>query len=118
MVKNRNRYKGGKRHNGYTPVHTTPTKKKKKKCDFVSKSTSIELNKQGIKLEKLSIIQKNFIFFVGLIFGFILLLLDVKDDGMFFEGLGIKFAGSLVGIVVIIISLIGVLHNKPRVRLE
>lgn len=112
------RHKGKNHHNGYTPVHTKSSKEKKKKKDFVSKNRSTELNKKGIELEKSSITQKNILLFIGMIMAVGLLFFDVKDDGMLFEGLGIKFAGSLVGTILLILIMIGIFRNKPKVSLE
>lgn len=112
------RYRGKRHHNGYTPVHTNPSKNKKKKRDFVSKNKSTELNKKGIELEKSSITQKNILFFIGMVSAIVLLILDVKDEGMLFEGLGFKFAGSLVGTLLFAFTMIGIFRNKPKVTLE
>lgn len=112
------RYRGKRHHNGYTPVHTNPSKNKKKKRDFVSKNKSTELNKKGIELEKSSIIQKNILYLIGMVTAIVMLILDVKDQGMLFEGFGIKFAGSLVGTVLFVLTMIGIFRNKPKVSLE
>ena len=112
------RYRGNKRHHGYTPIHTNTSKKKKKKRVFISKNKSTELNKKGIELEKSSITQKNVLFFLGIVGSIVLLILDVKDEGMLFEGLGIKFAGSLVGTILFILLIIGIWRNNPKVTLE
>lgn len=112
------RFRGKKRRTGYTPVHTMPIKKKKKKHDFVSKSRSTEINKQGIELEKLSMTQKNFLFGGIIVASFILLILDIRDDGMFFEGFGFKYSGSLGGVIFLVIAIVGIMQNKPKVSLE
>ena len=112
------RYRGKRHQNGYTPVHTNPSKNKKKKKDFVSTSKSTELNKKGIELEKSSITQKNILYLIGMVAAIVLLFLDVKDEGMLFEGFGFKFAGSLVGTLLFAFTMIGIFRNKPKVSLE
>lgn len=107
-----------KRHTKYVPVHTIPTKRKKKKHDFVSKGKSDELNKVGLNLEESSIKQKNILYFIGIILSSALCFCDVRDDGMLFEGWGFKFSGSLVGILGFILCIVGIYINKPKVSLE
>lgn len=112
------RWRNRKRHTKYVPIRTIPPKRKKKKNDFVSKGKSDELNKEGIKLEKLSVVQKNILFLIGIILSGILCFLDVRDDGMLFEGFGFKFSGSLVGTLLLILCFWGIYRNKPKVSLE
>lgn len=112
------RWRNRKRHTKYVPIRTIPPKKKKKKNDFVSKGKSDELNKEGINLEKSSIVQKNILLFIGIILSSVLCFYDVRDDGMLFEGCGFKFSGSLVGALTFVLCVIGIYRNKPKVTLE
>ena len=112
------RWRNKKSHTKYVPIHTVPQKKKKKKNDFVSKGKSDELNKEGIKLERLSMIFKNILFFIGICLATVLLFYDVRDEGMLFEGYGFKFSGSLVGSIIFVLCVFGIYRNKPKVSLE
>ena len=112
------RRKRNKWHIGYTPIHTKPAKVKTKKHSFISKSNSELINSKGIEMEQNSITQKNILYFVGIVLSVLLLFFDIKDDGMLFEGFGIRFSGSLVGTLLFIICTICIYRNKPKVSIE
>lgn len=109
------RRKRNKRHIGYTPIHT---KAKTKKHSFNSKSSSEVINSKGIEMEQKSITQKNILYFLGIVLSVLLLFFDVRDDGMLFEGFGIRFSGSLVGTLLFIICAYGIYKNEPKVKIE
>lgn len=112
------RWKNGKGRGKYVPICTNPSKKKKKKSDFVSKGKSDELNKEGINLEKSSIKQKNILYSIGILASIALLFADIRDDGMFVDCFGIKFSGSMVGTLIFISCILGVYKNKSKINIE
>lgn len=112
----RNKYK--KKRIGYKPVTTSKNPKKRKKHDFVSKGQNESVNITGMELENASVKQKDRYFLVGLIIGFVLLIFDVRDNGMMVEFLGIKYTGSLVGGVIALACIIGIFRNKSKVSIS
>ena len=90
-------------------------KKKKKKSVFISEGQPPEVNELGIKSE-----YNNNLFtkIILLVFA----LLDIRDDGMLlklsFGETEFNYAGSLIGVVVMIISMIVMLFHKPGVHLK
>ena len=115
----------GKNRNKTKYVARTTTKPKRKKKgsdkklhDFKSKGQSEKVNIELIKMEKSKYKQKNIIYSIMAVSGGILLILEIKDDLMLFEGFGIRFTGSLVGILIVIISAIGLMRNNVKAEVK
>lgn len=96
--------------------------KKKKKSRFISEGQSPEVNTLGIKNEYNNNLLTKIILLVFALLGFILCVLDIRDDGMLlklsFGETEFNYAGSLIGVVVMIISMIVMLFHKPGVHLK
>lgn len=91
----------------------------KKQTEFVSKGQPRSVNEKGIELEKTSMIIKFIMFGVFALAGLILCILDIRDGGMVFELTGLfKYSGSLVGVLIMIICIVGICKNKPRVNIK
>lgn len=102
----------------YKSVTTSSKPKKRKKHDFQSKGQNESVNRMGMDLEKSTVKQRSCFYFFGLILSLVLLLIDVRDKGMTFEMLGIKYSGSLVGVIIAIACIYGMINNKPKVTIE
>lgn len=102
----------------YTSVTTSSKPKKRKKHDFQSKVQNESVNRMGMDLEKSAVKQRSCFFFLGLILSLALLLIDVRDKGMTFELFGIKYTGSLVGVILAIACIYGMINNKSKVTIE
>lgn len=102
----------------YKSVTTSSKPKKRKKHDFQSKGQNESVNRMGMDLEKSAVKQRSFFFFLGLLASIVLLLLDVRDNGMMLEVFGIKYTGSLVGAILAIVCICGMINNKPKVTIE
>ena len=92
-------------------------KKKKKKSVFISEGQPPEVNELGIKSEYNNNLFTKIILLVFALLGFTLCVLDIRDDGMLlklsFGETEFNYAGSLIGVVVMIISMIVMLfHNR------
>ena len=96
--------------------------KKKKKSRFISEGQSPEVNTLGIKNEYNNNLFTKIILLVFALLGFTLCVLDIRDDGMLlklsFGETEFNYAGSLIGVAVIIISIIIMLFHKPQVHLK
>ena len=91
----------------------------KKQTEFVSKGQPCSVNEKGIELEKTSMIIKFILFGVFALAGLILCILDIRDGGMVFEFTGLfKYSGSLVGVLIMIICIVGIYKNKPQVNIK
>lgn len=97
-------------------------KKKKKKSVFISEGQPPEVNELGIKSEYNNNLFTKIILLVFALLGFTLCVLDIRDDGMLlklsFGETEFNYAGSLIGVVVMIISMIVMLFHKPGVHLK
>ena len=102
----------------YKSVTTSSKPKKRKKHDFQSKGQNESVNRMGMDLEKSAVKQRSIFFLFGLLASIVLLLLDVRDNGMILEVFGIKYTGSLVGAILAIICICGMINNKPKVTIE
>lgn len=93
--------------------------KNKKDLDFEVEGLANEkILKKGIDMESDKMKQRSRFYWGVIIGGAILAILDVRDEGMMFEGLGIKFAGSLIGSLIIILGIIGMMKNNPKVKIK
>lgn len=91
----------------------------KKQTEFVSKGQPRSVNEKGIELEKTSLIIKFILFGVFALAGLILCILDIRDGGMVLELTGLfKYSGSLVGVLIMIICIVGICKNKPQVNIK
>lgn len=115
MIKNKQ-----KRHRGgYVPVKTYHHhKKKNKKHDFISKGQGAAINKEGIKMESSAVLQKTILSGFGLIVTSLLFYFGIKDEAILFEGFGVKVSCKLAGTFTFLLSVIGFLWNKPKVKIE
>ena len=93
-------------------------KKKKKKSVFISEGQPPEVNELGIKSEYNNNLFTKIILLVFALLGFTLCVLDIRDDGMLlklsFGETEFNYAGSLIGVVVMIISMIVMLFQKVK----
>ena len=111
---------GKHRHRYNYEPHTTskPTKKKKyRQRDFITKNLDTATINHGIENEYAEVKQKNWMFFVGIIFGVIMTFYGIKDDGMELKMLGFKYSGALVGVAVSLLCIFGIIKNKAKVRI-
>lgn len=91
----------------------------KKQKEFVSEGQSRAVNEKGIELERTSMIIKFIMFGVFALAGLVLSILDIRDGGMVFEFTGLfKYSGSLVGVLIMIICIVGIFKNKPQVNIK
>ena len=96
-----------------------PKKTKGKKAQsFTGKNIDKETAKSGIQMETSSVLQKTIFFLVIAIMGFVLCIMDIRDSGMTFEGLGIKYNCTMIGGVMVIIGIIGMIRNHPNVTIN
>lgn len=111
-ARRKNRMKGG-----YVPVTPKTQKKRNKKKDhkFTSTDKNPEIAKEGMSMELKAMQQRSNFYYVVIGLGLLLTVLDVKDKGLLFEGLGFKFSGTLVGILVVVIGVVAMMKNKPVV---
>lgn len=108
-----------RRYTGYTPVVPKAQKKNKKKAQkFVGPESSPELAKKGMEMELSAMKQRTYLYYFGILVGTVLTLLDIKDKGLLFEGLGFKFSGSLVGVLVVVVCVIAMSKNKTDVTVS
>lgn len=115
MIKNKNKRR---RTSGYKPVTTTSKQRKRKKHDFVSKGQNDNINLTGMEMESDAVKQRSYLYYVGIAFGFVLLILGVKDPNMMVEFWEIKYSGSLIGGLIIFVCVIAMMRNKPKVTIE
>lgn len=96
--------------------------KKKKLSKFTSEGESSSINRQGIKNEYSNDLFTKITLSVFGILGFILCLLDVRDDGMLLKlSIGeteFNYAGSLIGAAITIICIIAIVLQKPEVHIR
>ena len=96
--------------------------KKKKKRAFNSEGQSSGLNKYGIKSEYVFAGIK--LIMLGLFFvaGAVLCYLDIRDEGCMIEfsigDMSCKYIGSLVGTIIMIVTVLGALHINPKVNIK
>lgn len=91
----------------------------KKQKEFVSKGQPRSVNEKGIELEKTYMIIKFVLFGLFALAGLILCFLDIRDGGMVFEFTGLfKYSGSLVGVLIMILCIVGIYKNKPQINIK
>lgn len=114
MIKNR--YK--KQRRKYVPIRTCHSKKKNKKHEFISKGQETTINKEGIKMESSTVLQKTILCGFGLVITMLLFYFGIKDEAILFEGFGVKLSCKLAGAFTFLLSGIGFFWNKPKVKIE
>ena len=92
--------------------------KEKKAKSFEGHNIDEKTAEIGMEGEYNTVNNKNVLFGAGIIIGSVLTILDIRDHGMIFEGFGFKFSGSLVGILIIFLSLYFLSRNNPHVKLS
>ena len=98
-------------------------KRKRKKSVFISEGQPPEVNELGIKSEyNNNLFTKIILLVFALLWVLLFVFLDIRDDGMLlklsFGETEFNYAGSLIGVVVMIISMIVMLFHKPGVHLK
>ena len=92
---------------------------KVKQTQFTSEGQPPSLNEKGIAMEKENVKVKNIILAILGILGVVLCFFDIRDKGMMLEIVGaVKYSGSLVGVILTTISVIGIWNNKPHVSIK
>ena len=92
---------------------------KVKQTQFTSEGQPPFLNEKGIAMEKENVKYKNIILAILGIFGVVLCFFDIRDKGMMLEVVGaINYSGSLVGVLLTTISVVGIWKNKPQVSIK
>lgn len=92
-------------------------KKRRKAQSFLGQNINPKTAEKGIESETRNFNKKTWFYWGLLIIGFILAILDIRDNGMLFEGFGIKFACSVVGALMMVGSLIGMINNKADIKI-
>lgn len=99
-----------------------PFKHRRKLKKFEGKGLSSGVEKEVAKREYSHVLITKGLLFAGIIIGAILCFCDIRDDGMMLEISWddnlIKYAGTLIGVVISIICIIGVIIIKPEIKLE
>lgn len=92
--------------------NTYPRKDQK----FEAKNLDPETSKRGIEMEKQSVLVQCIIWGLLIIGGIIIIFLGYKDN-ISFKGFGVEFSVTYVGLAVVIIGSIGLIKNKPKVKI-
>jgi len=90
-----------------------------KQMQFTSEGQPQTVNEKGIAMERENMRFKNIFLGLFAFAGVFLCLYDVRDEGMTLEIIGLfKYSGSLVGIVVTVLSVWGICKNDPQVSIK
>lgn len=92
--------------------------KGKKAHDFTGRNIDKDTAKRGMEIEDGTVKLKNIIFSGIALGGIFLIILGIQDNGLKFEGLGISISCSLVGIILVVISIIGIIRNHPKIDIS
>lgn len=92
---------------------------KVKQTQFTSEGQPQPVNEKGIAMERENMRTKNILLGIFAFAGIILCLYDVRDDGMTMEFVGLfKYSGSLVGLLVTVLCVMGICKNDPQVSIK
>lgn len=92
--------------------------RKGKSHDFVSKGQDEKVNLMGTKYEYTALSRKQWMLFLIIIAGFILLIMDIRDEGMMFSTPLFKFSGSLIGGFIMIGGILWLFYSKAKVNIQ
>ncbi len=89
----------------------------KRDHDFTAPDTNPTIVEEGMKAEQRAVLIKTIFFSGTFLSGALLTIFDFRDEGMLFEGFGFKFAGTLVGVLICILSIVGMWCNKTKITI-
>ena len=119
----RNKNKGNRRRHSYTktsvPKSSKPKQRKeRKKRKFESSIPDTPVNMIGTYFEYIVVILKIIVYAVGFVGGLYMVFKDIRDNGSFLELGTIKYSGTMVGVIVIIVCAFCIWRSNAYVKLS
>jgi hypothetical protein len=85
---------------------------------FESKGQNVEVNNNGIKMEKDNVISTKKCCILAMIIGSIFVIMDITDKSFSFSLGELTINCSLIGVAIIIIALLVIGFIKPKVKIN
>lgn len=92
--------------------------KTKKDHKFEAQTDDKEVIKMGSSIEFSTFLIKMITFVVLFIAGVVFTFLDFRDEGLSIEFGNFKLTGTIVGVVLIIMGIMGILLNKTDIKIS